>query len=290
VRQLFWLLPLFFIVFVSILDRRLFKESQGFCLHIIEAPIPSTLDPNPSLPFPKELFAQPFRYLGKGAQSFVFESSDQTAVLKFYRFPSHLRRFPWTRHPFGYLFSSTRQNIKEYNLRRLKLSFHSFFLAAHSLQDETGVLYAHLQPTQTLNQKVQLIDKLGAQYDLSLDSVAFVVQKKGVSFLPRFKEQLTLLHKEECKHMLKSLVSMIQNRCMHNISDLDNMDNDNYGWLENRAIHLDIGRFQEKELANNPLKIREEILRVTHPLMTHLSEAEPALHAYFLNLSECAPE
>ncbi len=265
------------IFFISLLDRKLLKANHGFCLHVIEAQAPSLLDPNPSLSFPKELFKQPFRYLGKGAQSFVFESQDKKSVLKFYRFPSHLRRFPWTHHPLGYLFSSSRKNIKEHNLRRLELSFHSFFLAADRLKDETGALYVHLQPTTTLEQKVHLVDKLGYHYEIPLDTTIFVVQKKGVSFLPKFKEELTLGHQEMCKQMLDSLIQVIHRRCKLHITDLDNMDNDNYGWLENKAIHLDIGRFQEKESIN----AKEEILRVAHPLIRYLSEASPELHNYF---------
>lgn len=268
------------ICFISFLDRKLLKANHGFCLHVIEAPIPSF--PNPSLSFPQELFNQPFHYLGKGAQSFVFESEDKKTVLKFYRFPSHLRRFPWTHHPFGYLFSTSRKNIKEHNLKRLELSFHSFFLAADPLVDETGVLYVHLQPTTTLEQKVHLIDKLGYHYEIPLDPIAFVVQKRGESFLPRFKKELKAGNQEICKQMLNSLIHVIGQRSKHHITDLDNMDNDNYGWLENKAIHLDIGRFQEKESIN----VKEEILRVSHPLVRYLSEASPELLNYFESQAE----
>ena len=267
-----------FIFLVSVLDRHLLKANHGFSLHIIEAPIPSLPDPNPTLPFPKNLFDQSFHYLGKGAQSFVFESQDQKTVLKFYRFPSHLRRFPWTHHPLGYLFSSSRKNVKEYNLKRLKLSFHSFYLAAQSLSHETAVLYVHLHPTEELHQKAHLIDRLGAHYHLPLDSIAFIVQQRGTSFLPEFKKAFALQDHAKCKQMLDSLIHLIRQRCLHNISDLDNMDNDNYGWLHGRAIHLDIGRFQE----THPLNPQEEILRITHPLTTYLLEVSPELHNYFL--------
>lgn len=266
-----------FFFLLSLLDRQSLKANHGFNLHVIEAPIPTLADRNPSLEFPRNLFNQPFRYLGRGAQSFVFESEDQKTVLKFYRFPSHLRRFPWTHHPFGYLFSSSRKNIKEYNLRRLELSFHSFFLAASPLAEETGVLYVHLAPTMNLQQKVHLIDQLGVHYELPLDPVAFVVQKRGVPFLSLFKEQLAQNKIETCKKMLNGLIEVIRNRCNHHITDLDNMDNDNYGWLEDRAIHLDIGRFQECESIN----AREEILRITHPLTSYLLEKAPDLYAYF---------
>lgn len=264
------------------MDRRSWKASHGFCLHVIEAPIPSLPDPNPTMPFPKDLLSQPFSYLGKGAQSFVFESADKTTVLKFYRYPSRLRRFPWTRHPFGYFFPSFYQSMKERGLKQLKLSFHSFFLAASPLQEETRVIYVHLQPTSHLCHTVHLIDRIGVHYELPMDSIAFVVQEKGVSFLPTFKQKLSEGDHRECKHMLDSLISVIVRRCKHNITDLDNMDNDNYGWLRHQAIHLDIGRFQEKENLSDPLETRKEILRVTAPLTSELEQTSPELYAYFI--------
>ncbi len=272
------LLPLvLFIALVSILDRCLWKANKGFCLHIIEAPIPSLPEHNPPMTFPKEIFSKPFYYLGKGAQSFVFESEDRQTVIKFYRYPSHLRRFPWTHHPLGYLMSTSRRAVKEYNLKRLQLSFHSFFLAAQLLPKETALLYVHLRPTSHLHQKAHLIDSLGSHYNLPLDSIAFIVQKKAVSFLPAFKKALSLEKHDTCKHMIRELIHMIEKRCRHNLTDLDNMDNDNYGWLEESAIHIDIGRFQEKE----GLNVQEEILRVTHPLITYLAAHSSELHAYF---------
>lgn len=264
-----------FIAFVAFFDRTVWKANHGFSLHVIEAPLAEGQDLD--LVFPRDLFSEPFHYLGRGAQVFVFESRDH--VLKFYRFPSHLRRFPWAHHPFGYLFSSARKKIKEHNLKRLALSFHSFYLAAKFLPKETGALYVHLHPTSHLAQKVHLIDKLGSHYELPLDGVVFVVQKKGVSFLPAFQEQLSAGHLDACKAMLQSLIEVISSRCAHGITDLDNMDNDNYGWQDGRALHLDIGRFQEKEGLNR----QEEILRVAGPLTSYLERVSPELHADFLH-------
>lgn len=271
------------IILLSVVDRRLSKASHGFCLHVIEAPIPGLPDRDLATPFPRELFSEPFYYLGRGAQSFVFESSDGSTVLKFYRYPSHLRRFCWIHHPFGYIFSQKRKQIKEHNIERLRLSFHSFFLAARSLRDETGVLYAHLQPTSHLEQKVQLIDKIGAVHTVSLDSVAFIVQKKGKPFLTVFKQELSKGNLDQCRLMIDSLIDMIMKRCHHRITDLDDMKHDNYGWLHQQAIHLDIGRFQEKESLKDPSEVREEILRVASPLLDYLSQTSPELHSHFLS-------
>lgn len=291
-RRVFLLLSLVvFIGGVQWTDRRLWKASHGFCLHVIEAPIPSLPDCNPSLPFPKELLSQPFHYLGKGAQSFVFESADGTTVLKFYRYPSHLRRFPWAHHPFGYCFSSSRLLIKEHNLRRLKLSFHSFFLAAEPLKDETAVLYVHLQPTSHLQHRVELIDRIGVHYNLPLDTVAFIVQKKGTPFFSAFQQQFLQGDDQKCQQMIDALIEVIVRRCRYNITDLDNMANDNYGWLDDQAIHLDIGRFQEKEMLECPAEIRKEVVRVTAPLLDYLQKTSSELYSYFLQkvdtLSSC---
>lgn len=265
---------LLFVSLLGVFDRKLWRANHGFCLSIIEAPLPQLSEIHPQLTFPQEIFTQPFHYLGRGAQSFVFESKDRKTVLKFYRFPSHLRRFPWTHHPLGYLFSSNRQKIKAYNIKKLQLSFHSFALAENPLSTETGVLYVHLRPTSTLCQKVHLIDHLGSHYHIPLDSIAFVVQKKGTPFLSAFQEASY----EKQKTMLASLIQLIVNRCQHRITDLDNMDNDNYGWSGSEAIHLDIGRFQEK----TDLQTKDEILRVTHPLIDYLAANSPELHDFYL--------
>lgn len=274
-----------FLFFVSLLERQLFKANHGFSLHVIEAPFPALSDPIPSVSFPAKLFQQPFHYLGKGAQSFVFESEDKQTVLKFYRFPSQLRRFPWARSPIHYLFSPSHRQL---SAAKAKLAFHSFYLAAQPLVNETGALYVHLQPTHDLRQKAHLIDRLGTHYQLPLDSVVFVLQKKGIPFLAQFKKELALHNIAQCKKMLDGLIHLIRARCAHNISDLDNMANDNYGWLEDHAIHLDIGRFQEKALLSDPLHTQEEILRITHPLTVYLSKVAPELYTYFLSAS--APE
>ena len=261
-----------FCCLLGALDRRLWKANHGFSLSIIETSMP--LKQSLKMTAPQEIFKQSFYYLGRGSQSFVFESEDKKTVLKFYRFPSHLRKIPWAHHPFGYLFSSKRQKIKAYNLKKLHLSLHSFCLAAEPLSKETGVLYVHLAPTSELCQKVHLIDRRGSHYYLPLDPLTFIIQKKGAPFLSVFKTAT----QEMQKQMLDSLIMLIAKRCEYNITDLDNMDNDNYGWGNNEAMHLDIGRFQEKA----DLNAKDEILRITHPLIRYLADNHLELHAFYL--------
>jgi hypothetical protein len=277
-----FLIPLFiFILLLTQVDRRYFKASKGFCLHFIDTP----LTPNPawdiSSPFPDSIFDQPFTYLDKGAQSFVFESQDQKYVLKLYKFPSHMRRF--STHPLGYLFSQKRKVIKEHNKERFLLSYNSYFLAHQQLSQETATVYIHLNPTTHLKKHVQLIDNTGYTYSLSLDHFGFVLQQKGTSFIPTLQLAIEQHQIETAKKMIDSLIQLIKNRCSKGITDLDNIANDNYGWLDNHAIHLDIGRFTTQENINPS----DEVIRVTQPLSDYLKKTSPELFEYYKTQSSC---
>jgi hypothetical protein len=281
-----FLLLILFIALVCITDRFLWKLNHGFSVHIIEAPIPPLEENSSSLPFPKSALQQPFYYLSKGSQCFVFESKDHSIVIKFYRFPSHMRRFPWSHHPLGYLFSKHRKKIQDYNIKKFKLTMHSFLLAEKKLSHQTGVIYTHLQPTHHINHSIQIIDSLGYSYQIPLDPVVFVIQRKGACFLSLFKDRLRANDIVSCKQMILSLIELLKQRCLKGISDLDHMDNGNYGWLEERAIHLDIGRFQEETELEKAENIQKEMERITAPVGHLLMDTNPTLYQYYLDLIE----
>lgn len=257
------------------LDRFFFKSNDSFSIGFIHAPIPPNAQWDASLPFPQEAFSQPFHYLAKGSQSFVFVSQDQQYVLKFYRFPSHMRRTSWKK--FAYLFDQKRQAVKTYNEKKFALSFSSYRLAAEHLSSETAILYLHLNPTNNLGAHVQLIDKLGHAYLVSLDNTFFVLQRKAESFFSVFEKAMQNGDLEQGKHMINELIALIAHRCQKNITDLDCMARDNYGWLEGHAIHLDIGRFAP----DTTIDTKTEVLRITQVFSDNLANNYPALKLYF---------
>lgn len=268
-----------FILLLAKVDRLCLKAAHGFCLHAVDVP----LTPNPSWqtaePFPAKILDQTFVYLDKGAQNFVFESEDQNYVLKLYRFPSRLRQFSFVSHPFSFLAPSKTAEAKSYSERRVQFSYNSYFLACHHLKQETGVVYAHLNPTPDIDQKVRLKDRAGNFYELPLANIGFVLQKKGEPFLPLLKSRIE--QTASAKQMIDSLIQLIVSRCSQGITDLDNMANDNYGWGENQAVHLDIGRFVQNEEMKKPSVYRQEVIRVTSPLARYLKKTSPELFQYY---------
>jgi hypothetical protein len=67
-------------------------RTDGFSPAIIGEPLLSRDDPCVNTEV-KAIFFQPFRYLGKGRQCFVFESQDGQTVLKF--FNQNYLKMPW---------------------------------------------------------------------------------------------------------------------------------------------------------------------------------------------------
>jgi len=270
-----------FILLLGKVDRLCLKAAHGFCLHVIDVP----LAPNPSWQtpdsFPAEIFEQPFIYLDKGAQNFVFVSQDRNYVLKFYRFPSRLRRFSWLSHPFSFLRPSKAIKEKGHSALRVQSAYNSYFLAHRYLKQETGVKYIHLNPTPDLGQKLLLKDRTGHIYELPVGNIGFILQKKGQPFLPLLRSAIKEHQTDAAQQMIKSLLQLIVSRCSKGITDLDNMDNDNYGWADNHAIHLDIGRFVQNEEIKEPASYRQEVIRITSPLAGYLKKKSPELFQYY---------
>ena len=281
-KNRFFLIPLLlFIACITRIDRICGKASHRFCLQFIDGPPISQLAWETPAPLPP-ILDQPFFYLGKGAQSFVFESADREWVIKFYKFPAHLRRFDWMKHPFGDLFSTKNQAINAHNERRFYRSFNSYFLAFHDLKEETGVTYIHLNPTPHLQKTLHVFDRAGTHFQIPLDRIGFIIQKKGEPFFPRLQTLLSQNQHTEAKQMISSLFQLIASRCKKGITDLDNMDHNNYGWHKSHAIHLDVGRFVRQE----KLDYRQEIQRVTDPLKRFLEQKAPELLSYYSELCD----
>lgn len=273
-----WSLPLFIFIFLlAKVDRIFFKANHSFSLHFIDVP-PTYISLRTEGSLPIGILDQSFSYLGKGGQVYVFESEDGNYVLKFNRFPARMRRFSYLWHPFKYIGSPKKiATEKQNHQRKIARSYLSYFLAYQYLQEETGVAYVHLHSTTHLQRKIHLRDKAGNHYQVNADNMGFVLQKKGKPFMPELQKALESNQTEKAHRMINSLFQIILSRCSKGITDRDTMQYDNYGWLEDRAMHLDIGRFTKKE----ELSAQQEIIRVTSPLADFLKKNSPELFDYY---------
>lgn len=252
-------------------------QKEGFTLQKIR----STHDFNPgwevSASFPKEIFNQPFDYLGKGAQTYVFASRDGKYVIKFFRYlnkyATPLELLPFTRV----------QKTVAKRKRKLLKDFSSYKIAFEHLKEETGLIFLHLNRSNNLKTSITLYDKMRAQYKLSLDEMGFILQKKGADFYSTLTHWIDENKKKEAKESLSALVHLIEKRCSLGISDKDPDLGTNFGFLENQPIQLDIGRFKIDETKKTPQAIKEDLERILHPLQIWLDEKAPELAAHLKN-------
>jgi hypothetical protein len=188
----------------------------------------------------KQVFRQKFIYFGKGAQVYVFFSEDGKYVLKFFRQKSYTPPF-WISYLPEFLKYKDRK-ISEKKARFLR-DFESYKLAFEKIPEETGTLYVHLNKTDHLHQKITLIDRLQIEHVLDLDQFDFVLQEKA-EIVP--KRIHTLMHEgkvDEAKAALSSILQMIGQRTHKGVIDRYPNLLKNFGFIGNRAVELDIGRF-----------------------------------------------
>jgi hypothetical protein len=256
-------------------DRIYFKRNRSFSIRFIYSSLPHhpewdlappTIEQQQLL---DQILKQKFRYLAKGNHCYAFISADDKYVIKFHRYPSHMRIFPWLNHPFSYLFSQRRKKIKEHNFRRLKANFTSYRDSYQNLREETGLILLHINPTDHLRKSVTLIDKTQAEYQVPLDKVTFILQHKAEMIYTALDRLIKEKKIHEAKQVVSNIIQLIASCCQKGYIDEDPVLRKNYGLLQNRAIHIDIGDL----IKNREISLKEKYI-------PYLKETTRSLHQW----------
>jgi hypothetical protein len=206
--------------------------------------------------FLEEVLGQPFYYLGKGCQFYVFTSQDGKYVIKFLK-QKHLRQWTWL-DPIP-LPSRLRELLDEKKARRserVERLFSSCLLAYEELKEETGLLFIHLNRIPVFNRKIIIVDKLGWKHRIALDKYEYCIQIKGEPLEKTFSN----LSDEERQTKIEELTALVVARCQKGIQDRDRPFVKNVAYTEHGPIFADFGQFyrepavcqsevQEKEVA-----------------------------------------
>lgn len=246
-KLLFILMCSCMIACLARIDRIFFKRNARFCLHFLYSNLPH----NPAWDLPplsleqdhllEEVLKQKFRYLAQGTRCYAFLSEDQNYVIKFHRYPSHMRLFSWLNRPLSYRFNQQRQKIKQYNTQNLHANFASYLDSYRDLQQETGVILLHINPTHNLRKTITLVDKTNAEYTVQLDDVTFILQSKAELIFPTLDRLVHDCKIEEAKQVISRIIHLMATCCQKGYIDEDADLRKNYGLLADRAIHIDVG-------------------------------------------------
>lgn len=228
-----------------------------------------------------KILSQPYRYLAKGAQSYVFLSEDGQYVLKFFRI-YHLQPPFWVTHlRWPWFLQSYKMSKILKKMEELHKDFASYKIAYDQLREETGVIYLHLNKTNTLKQSLTFYDKIGIEHHVDLDQMEFLVQKRAELVYPALAKMVETEGIESAKDALSQLISLLCLRCEKGIHDKDPDLNTNFGFIGHTPLQIDVGRFRIEDAKADEQKIdRDEIIRITDNLNQWLRSRYPELSGH----------
>jgi hypothetical protein len=220
---------------------------------------------------PSELaiLSQPFSYLGKGRQCYVFESLDGKYVIKF--FNAKYFTMPW----YAFL-----HREKEQAKRTLRRSFfeNSYEIALQEMGEE--ILFLHLG-TSTTYPPLSIRDKASRVFQIDLNSNAFVIQQKGRPIYPALEK---IYQKEGLKGLCREIdhfFDQIEVRIAKQIADADSDIEHNWGYIEGHLFHLDPGRLYYDPTLSTPKRRHQEWQSSTRRFGKWLKSHYPDASLYF---------
>ncbi len=190
---------------------------------------------------------QKFYYIGKGAQCYAFASEDNQYVLKFFKF-KHLRPNWFIRLlPSISPFKAYKDAVNIKKKHKLQGLFEGYELAYREDREDSGLLYLHLVPTSDLKHKISIIDKIGWKWQINLDDVVFLIQRKGETFRTRMHNQLKENQIEKAKESINRILTMYIREYQKGLYDRDHGVMHNTGFVEDHPFHLDVGKLTKNE-------------------------------------------
>ncbi|SRR5581483_2432048 len=293
-------MAIFFLVCISFYAVKKFchAKTDGFQIVRITSDIPAEKEWE-TLPLSfvdlnalQHIFAQPFRYLDSGGQSYAFLSEDGNIVLKFFKM-HHLRQYPWlAKITLPSFLDPFRRDALHYQRKRLERVFSSCKIAYDELKEETGLLYVQLNPHPELEAlQVQLVDKINMTHTVKLSHIPFVLQYRADNAFKILRRHLKQQDLDAAKQVVKEIIDFLELRYQKGIKDLDPAPRRNIGLLKNRAIAIDIGSFFHPKEPMSREDVKRGLIQDTRRMRKWLHKRSEELTSYFdslINASGCA--
>lgn len=197
----------------------------------------------------KSILGQKFKFLAIGSSSYAFVSEDGKYVVKFFIMKHQIPHLSDLWHP---------ERVEERKQNLLSI-FKAHKLAYDELRQDTGLIYLHLNKSHHLQTRLQVVDRIGRTHFIDLDQTEFVIQEKAELIFTRLKKLLDQGDKEKVQQCIQSTLALVQRRMERGISDQDKAVKHNYGFVGDRAVHLDIGRIDKISKPKEYHRIKQRI-------------------------------
>ena len=265
------------------------KRAKGFTLKkILSHHLP---DPRwqieESLEVPiKEILSQDYTYLGSGNHCYAFVSRDESYVLKFFK-QKHMRTRSWMDFlPLPSKLNPKRLHLIERRKKERESSYRSYKIAYEKLQEETALLYLHLNKSKHLGLHTTIVGPNGNKHLLNMDKMEFLVQKKAEVGYQKIASLLEEEKTSEAVNALSAFLNLIKQRCLKGIYDRDLQFFKNFGFINTHPVEIDVGEFALDSSMKKRDKWTAEIQAVSVQITDWLKEHSPQLLVEFDNKKE----
>lgn len=222
-----------------------------------------------------QILNQPFAYIGKGAQSYVFASQDGNYVLKFFKF-KHLRPslFLDALPSIGYLktYKDKQAARKE---RKLFGVFNAYKLAYDVDKDESGLIFIQLNVEGNPQRNVTIIDKIGMKHIVNLQHYPFILQKKGETLRTVMHKLLKNGDVPTATLRLNQILDLYVQEYNKGIYDHDHGVMQNTGFIGEHPIHLDVGKLTPQAEMRQTAYAKQDALLVVNKMKEWIKKNYP---------------
>ncbi|MBS0654355.1 MAG: hypothetical protein JSR46_01130 [Verrucomicrobia bacterium] len=230
-----------------------------------------------------QILAQGFHFLGQGRQCTTYESRDGSYVIKFlWQAPLGGGKHGYSQFTdFSFLVDRFKNDQETYDRRKATL-YSSFCVAYRYAPEQTGVQFMHLNSTKDLFANTLVLDSREDPALINSDSTQWVIQKRARLVKPVIIELMWKKKTRQAKQRIDQLFALLFECAKLGVIDGDSdlIFNDNIGFLENRAVYVDIGQLRRATTPIDRELFKSDIARLD-PLYEWLQKAYPELAAYY---------
>ncbi|MCC6127934.1 MAG: hypothetical protein IT584_01895, partial [Chlamydiae bacterium] len=183
------------------------------------------------------ILAQPFSFLQRGSQTYVFASEDQKYVLKIFAKPLKEYRFQ------RYTGKGKPHLSKDHRRERVSGALQGYHLAEKLPQSASALIYTHLNLTENELPSTQIRDIFKRRYNLPLDRYRFVLQKKCEPLAPTLQKLARAGQIQEIQRLIQSYNKAIARRTSLSIRNSDTEFRKNFGILDGEVVEFDVGEY-----------------------------------------------
>lgn len=266
------------------LARLYYYLTDDFRLANITLDVPNRTEWEVSSPTPSEntkineILSQNFYYIGKGAQSYAFGSQDGNYVIKFFKF-KHLRPSFWLDLIPPISFEWQQYKVLQYQRKNRKLEgvFNGYHLAYNAHRRDSGLIYIHLNHTESSYPPFSVFDKIGWEHSIPLDQVVFILQEYAVTAKSAISALLKNQNLEAAKYKIDQIFDLYLSEYKKGIFDNDHGVMRNVGFVGNRAIRIDVGKLKKNADMAMPRNYAKDLAITKERMLNWLSQNE-AVH------------